>query len=406
MEIFLGVLSRFIFAALLIVFASAPAVYAQLSVSYTFLEVVDSKNKPIAGAVVETDTGHGNAPKTNSQGRLEQGMKILGGDHNTRTFTVSKSGYYVFEDYFGIVQGRPQSIRIELLLIPKNKAERKLIGDEQRKRELFTAARNGNAKIVRGLLKSGLSPHLTTSDLRGVPAPRVVSLFAFAASSGSRATISELIAAGAGISRKDKPEDRRLATDEGLLTDYLETGPKLYPADNSAEDKLLLADFEQGVQDLVKAGAAIDPDGSGVNLYISAVRSYNATIEFLVEKGIDINLKSQTGETPLMMIARAPQNKELGLATVQLLLRLGADPNSSIDRISRYGLDRCQTPLLSAVERGDLEMVKLLLANKADPNLMCGSGKTALSLAAERNYLVDSKIMAEITRQLVSAGAR
>jgi ankyrin repeat protein len=43
------------------------------------------------------------------------------------------------------------------------------------------------------------------------------------------------------------------------------------------------------------------------------------------------------------------------------------------------------TPLMIAVANGDAETAGLLLAKGADPNLRAAGGKTALSLAKDRN---------------------
>jgi ankyrin repeat protein len=56
-----------------------------------------------------------------------------------------------------------------------------------------------------------------------------------------------------------------------------------------------------------------------------------------------------------------------------VLVKAGADVNAA----SENG----HTPLISAARSGSLDIVRLLLANKADPNKRLESGETALDIA-------------------------
>ena len=63
---------------------------------------------------------------------------------------------------------------------------------------------------------------------------------------------------------------------------------------------------------------------------------------------------------------------------MELLLEAGADVNAA----ARWGA----TPLLSAVDRGQAEAVRLLLAAGADPGVTATNGETALSLAQKKEH--------------------
>jgi hypothetical protein len=87
------------------------------------------------------------------------------------------------------------------------------------------------------------------------------------------------------------------------------------------------------------------------------------------------------------------------VAGAQWSLRLGVDPNTT----SRWGWrheNEGQTPLTVAAQSGRVELVRLLLANGADPNLRDGGGQweTPLSTAAMHGQL-------EVCRLLLDAGA-
>jgi hypothetical protein len=76
---------------------------AQGAVSYRFLEVVDYQNKPVIEATVSVQAScEDRETKTNAKGQSEKGFPIGFGDCQTRSFNISKEGYYSFADYFGV----------------------------------------------------------------------------------------------------------------------------------------------------------------------------------------------------------------------------------------------------------------------------------------------------------------
>jgi len=93
-----------------------------------------------------------------------------------------------------------------------------------------------------------------------------------------------------------------------------------------------------------------------------------AVIEQLVRAGADLNLRDRTENewTPMIHAVHTHQR-----ASVQALLRLGANPN----------LGSGLTPLIMAAGYGNSAMAQLLLDGGADPYLTMKSGENALGAA-------------------------
>ena len=105
---------------------------------------------------------------------------------------------------------------------------------------------------------------------------------------------------------------------------------------------------------LLKNGANINkgtPDNGITPLWIAAFKGYLDIVRILVEQGADIN-KAQTddGSTPLY---EAAQNGHLDI--VRILVEQGADINKA-----RTDIIRSRTVLGFMIERGDLELVKII----------------------------------------------
>jgi ankyrin repeat protein len=113
----------------------------------------------------------------------------------------------------------------------------------------------------------------------------------------------------------------------------------------------------QQVAPFVRSGGNLDkPNSAGVALLNDAVhRGYTQLARFLIAHGAKVDSPDASG--------RSPFHEAVGqgdLQTVRFFFSKGANVNSVAVVV---------TPLSLAVAREDLEMVKLLLAHKADPNL-------------------------------------
>ena len=111
-------------------------------------------------------------------------------------------------------------------------------------------------------------------------------------------------------------------------------------------------------------------DGEGA-IHIVVKRRDPTWLGFLLSKGADPNLKDQDGNTPLI------DATQIGFQDgARLLIIANAQVN--------LGNGRGETPLIYAVHGRDLGMVRLLLANGANPRQPDRiTGKSARDYAAE-----------------------
>ena len=166
-------------------------------------------------------------------------------------------------------------------------------------------------------------------------------------------------------------------------------------------------------------------DGNGVTPLINAI--VNASIvrvnhsgtsdhlkiaQLLLDAGADVNAADWYGETPLWSAVDV-RNLELGrdgndrsirdeaFALIERLLEKGANPNA---RTREYPHERRfilvvvgsvswvdltgQTPFLRAAAAGDVDVMRLLVAHGADPNITTDAGTTPLMVAAGVNWAV------------------
>jgi len=159
--------------------------------------------------------------------------------------------------------------------------------------------------------------------------------------------------------------------------------------------------------------------GCGASL-TEAIKTGNTTkIRALVDKGADVNAIGKNGDTPLLFAI------ENGHAeTVQILLERGADANykrsivvfrmtlpksgtvSSVPMVHQSYWKLEHTPLSLAVQNGNLDIVRLLLDHRANPNVELLSHDlskeerkvTPLSIAKEKG-------LTEMAEIITNAGA-
>jgi ankyrin repeat protein len=112
-------------------------------------------------------------------------------------------------------------------------------------------------------------------------------------------------------------------------------------------------------------------------------------IKQLIKEGKDINEKNQFGKTPLML---AIEKHNIGL--VKLLLIAGADPNIK----DKSGYTAFCKAIFSQGYEQNLNLLKLLIIYKANVNAQTNSGSTPLMIS-----LIDPKI--DVVNLLLEAGA-
>jgi ankyrin repeat protein len=249
----------------------------------------------------------------------------------------------------------------------------------------------GDAAIVRKLLKAGIDPNLRTDDLRGVPAPKDMPAAIFAAKSGNAETIRVFLEAGVGIGRSKEPVNN-------LLGYYLRAGPfAKYDLENEAEKAKFLGEFEDGFKSLLKAGAdAKNSDVYGTSaLMIAAQLGYKGIVKILLDHGAPVNARDGPGRTALIYSFYGygdPKSPQFEI--IERLLKAGADPNI----VSYRGSPNCETPLMVAAGYGRPEVIKLLVAHKANINFICDNGASALTSAIRNRQI-------EVVRAVLDAGA-
>jgi ankyrin repeat protein len=435
----------------------AGATHAQVPppVSYLFVEVKDTSGKAVSDATVTgvDDSGKEyNGEKTDKEGVLKRtgswrysrelvfsGLRVskpgyLPSDHliffrpadGSMRYMPSHSGglFYAAEDFPDGTWDSPQDsqnskpppIRVTLLTPPVTEAERRTVEAEERKRRLLFAVKRGDAATLRTLLAEGVGPD--TSDARGVPA------IAWAAFTGNRDIIFQLLDAGADVKNK------KILAHQSLLI-YLSEGMWFEPNRRSA-DEGRVARREEVVRRLVEAGADVNAQSPyrGVPLVgaISQTPYFGqpphslspAIIKYLIGRGANVNAAGRDGETALMSAAvkgsdeitrmlvaaganvnakdkagktaliRAPQYHNSNPEVVRVLISAGADVNAA-DNEGR-------TALMQAAYVGSAEMVRLLLGAKASVDTKDNKGMTALMLAGGTHRT-------DVAKALIQAGA-
>src|SRR5437667_4004046 len=119
--------------------------------------------------------------------------------------------------------------------------------------------------------------------------------------------------------------------------------------------------------------SSYSPDGFTA-LALSAYLGQKESVDFLIEKGADLNApaRNETGYTALTGAVSQNHNE-----IAKVLVRKGAQVN--------HGYEGGFTPLMHAAYTGNVELVSLLLENGADPTARNSEGKTPLTFAQEKN---------------------
>ena len=269
---------------------------------------------------------------------------------------------------------------------------------------LFGAIEHGDPEIVRLLVNTGAEVN-AAAGFGGSTALHE------AVAQGNSEIVQILVEAGADIEAEGFMDQTplSLAAEEGV-TEIMQIllGQGADNGTQEGEDKqapaigseALFNVIEKGdvetVRLLVEAGADVNAaEGFGGNTPLhEAVENGNAEIvQILVDAGADIEAEGFMGRTPLGLAA-----EEGATEILQILLGQGAD-NGTPEGEDKQSPAIGSEALFTAIKKGDVETVRLLVEAGADVNAAEGfGGNTPLHEAVEEGN-------AEIVQILVDAGA-
>lgn len=271
----------------------------------------------------------------------------------------------------------------DLLLAAGAKAA---VVDEYGDSPLTLAASNGNSDLIVKLLAAGADAK--AARLNGETA------LMLAAGAGAVTGVKALVAGGAEVNAVEaaKGQDALMWAAAGKHSDVVEflvgQGADVTRTSTGGFTALAFAatkDDAQSVKSLIGAGAdaqLILPDGTSVLMAAAAFRNL-AAVDALINGGADVTVPNSAGVTALHTAA------QLGdVALAEKLLAKGADPNAKTAAPRggrggggggfRRGPAGESTPLLTAANAGNVEVMKTLVAGGADPKIRAQDGSSLL----------------------------
>ena len=202
---------------------------------------------------------------------------------------------------------------------------------------LMEVAKDGNEQLVKLFLEKGAEPNI--QDRKGFTALIYTIMFADPSGEDTNEDIVRLLLASGA--------NPNLQTEDGYTALFVAAGQ----GHEKISDVVATLSGYEGIVKLLLANGA-KPDLSDIYgttpLSLAVNRGYIQIIEDLLAYEANPNL------------ARIRLSRGV-LETLQILIRYGADPNTT----DKYG----QTVLMREAERCDIENVTFLLENEADPNI-------------------------------------
>jgi ankyrin repeat protein len=267
---------------------------------------------------------------------------------------------------------------------------------------LALAAEGGNPAILERLLQEGADPNTVVADGQTV--------LMTAARSGNVTAINALIAHGADARAREQWRGQTALmwaaaeNNAAAVRPLVEAGSDVHARSNGGFTPMLFAVRAGHIETadaLAAVGANVNdrlPDGTSA-VVLAVTNAHYELAAHLVKMGADPNAAAQ-GWTVLHQLAwtrrpnrgfanpgPVPSGRLNSLALVSELVALGADVNARETKEPRDGyrnlLGRVgATPFLLAAKSADVDLMRALLANGADPNLTTVDHTTPLMAAA------------------------
>lgn len=158
----------------------------------------------------------------------------------------------------------------------------------------------------------------------------------------------------------------------GALSDRVEILQRMLNQDvglAAKEEAFVLAERRDMLETLARAGVDVKKVGTSAMLQATSAE----TVDYLVDHGISVNVKDNSGESALQHLMDDPYMTSA--EAVLAMLKHGAD----IESRDQDGA----TLLLRAAKNGNVDMAQALLERKASVSVRNGDGRTPLSLAAD-----------------------
>ncbi|PKA96931.1 ankyrin repeat protein [Flavobacteriaceae bacterium MAR_2009_75] len=259
---------------------------------------------------------------------------------------------------------------------------------------VFWAASNGNLEVVKYLIKEGAKLDLVDSHGYGP--------ISFTAATGQQDTAiyDYFIANGADLKNEKDHHGKNallVAASRGKdlkLVDYfISKGLDINSTDDHGNGIFHYA--AQGgnidvLKQLVERGVSTDKnEETGENAIFFASKSRESSIQlykYLEGLGIDANVKTKEGVTPLQNIASSSEDPK----AFEYFIAKGVDPNA----VDSEG----NTALLNAAQRNKLEVIKYFAEKSENINHADKDGRTALAIAVQNNG-------GDVVSYLISKGA-